>query len=163
MKEATFGLVCLLSIAVASCARHDRACAVKVACILSVNWLLFNMPWFYPPASYAYLVGYPARQEDGWALFDLVSLMFAVWACLRVWWAPVIWATYLNMLAMHAVAYTFSLQYVDYAAVLDAGLAVQLAVIFMVGGPGCADRLSACWDRIRFVGRASGWLPEASS
>lgn len=163
MKIATFGLVCLLSIAAASCARHDRACAVKVACILSVNWLLFSMPWIYAPASYAFLIGSPARQEDGWALFDLVSLVLAAWACRRVWWAPVIWATYLNLLAMHAVAYALSIEYVDYAPVLDAGLAVQLAVIFMAGGPGCADRLCNCWVRVCALGRATRGVLEASS
>lgn len=152
MKLATFAALHVLAIAVAACSRHDRPCAVKVAGILAINWLLFSLPWIYAPASYAFLVGIPARQEDGWALFDLLSMMSVIVVCWRVWWAPVIWSIYLVMLSMHAVAWANGLEYIDYAAVLDAGVAVQLAVIFMVGGPGCADRLLAGWGRFRSVG-----------
>ncbi len=162
MKLVTFAVICLSSIAVAACSRHDRSCAVKVACIITLNWLLFAMPWIYAPASYAFLVGAPARQEDGWALFDLLSMMAVINVCWRVWWAPVIWSIYLVMLSMHAVAWANGLEYLDYAAVLDAGVAVQLAVIFMVGGPGCADRLLAGWSRIRSVGLLARKGREAS-
>jgi len=165
-KLVTFGILCLLSIAVAACARHDRACAVKVAGIIALNWLACNMPWINVDWSYSAIVhawGLPGKQTDGMALFDLVALVTAVRVCWRVWWAPVIWSVYLIDLTMHAVAWSAGLQYVDYASVLDAGLAVQLAVIFMAGGPGCADRLSDCWGRVRVMGRASRRVPEAWS
>lgn len=165
-KLVTFGILCLLSIAVAGCARHDRACAVKVASIIAANWLACSMPWIDRDLSYSAIMhawGLPAKQTDGFALFDMLALMGATRVCWRAWWAPVIWSIYLIGLTMHALAWSAGLQYVDYAAVLDAGLAVQLAVIFMVGGPGCADRVSDCWVRVRAVVGASGWVPEARS
>lgn len=163
MKLATFAVLLVLAIVVASCSRYDRPCLVKVAYILAANWLAFSMPWIYAPASYAFLLGAPARQEDGWALFDLLSMVGVITVCWRVWWAPVIWSIYLIMLTMHVVAWANGLEYVEYAAVLDTGVAVQLAVVFMVGGPGCADRLLASWSRVRSLGLLACTGRKASS
>lgn len=164
-KLATFGILCLLAIVVVSYARHDRLCAVKVAGILAANWLLFSMPWIYAPASFEFVMhalGLPGRQEDGWAMLDLASLVMVTVVGWRVWWSPIIWSIYLVQLTMHAVAWANGLEYVDYAAVLDGGLAVQLAVLFMIGGPGFAVHLSSLWHRLRGVGMARQ-LGEASS
>lgn len=166
VKLATFGILCALSIAVAACARRDRSCATKVAGIIAANWLACSMPWIDRDLSYSAIVhawGLPGKQTDGFALFDLLAMAAAIQVCWRVWWAPVIWSVYLIDLTMHALAWSAGLQHVDYASVLDAGLAVQLAVIFMVGGPGCADRLSDCWVRVRSMGRAARRVLEAAS
>lgn len=152
------GVSCVTAIAVACCAREDRDLAIMVAMVISANWLLFAMPWIYAPASLAFIafdLGIPARQEDGWAAVDLISLMIVGWQGRDAWWSPIIWSIYLVTLAMHAIAWANELQYVEYKYVLNAALIIQLAVIFMLGGGGCADRLLSVRADLRRMVRAS--------
>lgn len=153
-KLVTFAVLCVLSIVVAACARHDRACAVEVAGIIAVNWLACSMPWIDVNLSYSAVVkalGGTGKQTDGMALFDLIAMVMVVLVGCRVWWSAIIWSVFFVQLTMHAVAWANDLQYADYAPVLDAALVVQLAAIFMVGGPGCADRVLRCWRFCRMV------------
>jgi len=163
VKLVTFGALCTIAFLVAMCAKDDRACLTKAAGAILLGWLLFSMPWIYAPASYAFLIGAPARQEDGWALFDLAGLIVVTLCCWRVWWGPLLWSPYLITLSMYAVAYANHLEYEDYETVLDASLSVQLAVIFLIGGPGCADRLLDCWRSVRGVGVPARDSSKASS
>lgn len=146
-KLVTFGLLCVAALVVASCSREDRRCIVTAASVILANWALFVLPWVYNPLSPAHLlkvIGLPATHEDMWALADLASLLTIAIQGRDTWWAPMIWSAYLATLTMHAVAWATALQYVDYSAVLDASLIVQLAVIFLMGGSGCADLVSRC-------------------
>lgn len=163
VKLVTFGTLCVIAFLVALCSKDDRTCLTKAAGAILLGWLLFSMPWIYAPASYAFLVGAPARQEDGWALFDLLGLVVVTLSCWRVWWGPLLWSPYLITLTMYAVAYANHLEYNQYETVLDASLSVQLAVIFLIGGPSCADRVFNCWRRVRSVELRSGGRPKASS
>ncbi len=159
MNEVAISAVaCVTAIAVAYHAREDRDLTIMVALIIAVNWLLFAMPWIYAPASIAFIAydfGLPARQEDGWATVDMISLMIVAWRARDAWWSPLIWSIYLVMLAMHAIAWANGLQYVEYKYVLNAALIIQLAVIFMLGGGGCADRLLSIRADLRRMVRAS--------
>lgn len=153
-KLATFGILCLLSIAVAACARNERDCAVKVASVLTLNWLACNMPWINVDWSYSAVVhawGLPGKQTDGFALFDFVAMVTVAYIGWDVWWSAIIWSVSFIQLTMHAVAWANGLQYADYAPVLDAALAVQIAAIFVVGGPGCADLVFRCGRFCRLV------------
>jgi len=159
IKLALFGVLCVLAIAVAHCAREERDCVVFTAWVLALNWLLFASYWIYAPSSPAFLlyaIGIQVKHEDMWALADLVSLVAVGWHCRNLWWSPLLWCVYLVTLVMHVIAWANSLQYTDYIEVLDAALIIQLAVIFMLGGGGCADLLSNCWTRLRGVGRTAG-------
>lgn len=162
VKLVTFGSLCTIAFLVALCAKNDRACLTKAAGAILLGWLLFSMPWIYAPASYAFLIGAPARQEDGWALFDLIGMVFVVLSCWSVWWGPLLWIPYLITLTMYAVASANHLEYNQYETVLDASLSVQLAVIFLIGGPGCADRLLDCWRSVRGVGVSASGKHKAS-
>lgn len=84
-------------------------------------------------------------------------MIIVILVCRYTWWAPVLWSPYLVTLSMHAVAWANDLEYVAYKDVLDAALLVQLATLFVVGGGGCADRLSHFWCRYSFrsMGRSS--------
>lgn len=127
---------------------------------LAINWLLFSSFWIYAPLSPAFLV-YGAgeqlgieiavRHEDMWALADLMSLVAVSIRCRNAWWSPLLWVPYLITLTMHTIAWCNGLEYIDYRAVLDASLVIQLAVIFTLGGGGCADRMSDLWGGFRSV------------
>lgn len=165
-KLVTFGLLCVAALVVAAHSREDRAFAKMAGWTVLVNWALFVMPWVYNPLSLAHLAkiaGLPVRHEDMWALTDLASIFIVGYAGRHVWWAPIIWSLHMSMLAMLSVAWANSLEYIQYSAVLDVCLIVQLAVLFLVGGEGCADRLSDCWRSIRGMGRAASASIEAFS
>lgn len=148
IKLITFGVLCGAAIAAGLCTRQDRRCVTIAAATLTANWVLFAMPWVYNPASLAHLLkvaGFSARHEDMWALADVLSLFVIGWGCREHWWAGALIGPYIAMLAMHVVAYCAGMEYREYALLLDLAFAVQLAVIFMLGGDGVSDRLSACW------------------
>lgn len=148
---ALFGIMCAVAIAVAYAARlatEERDCAVFAAWVLLGNWLAFSMPWIYAPASPAFIassLGIYMPNIDMWALADLASLVAVSVRCRNAWWSPLLWVPYLITLTMHTIAWCNQLEYIDYRAVLDASLVMQLAVIFTLGGGGCADRLSDLW------------------
>lgn len=157
-KLAFFASLVSAAVAVAYGARKERDCVTFTAWVIAANWLQFAMPWIYAPLSPAFIaydMGFNARTEDAWAVADLLSLIAVGWKCRDVWWSPILWSVYLVTLAMHAVARYNHLMYEDYEPVLNAALAIQLAVIFSIGGGGCAEFLSDCCRRIRDVGRTT--------
>lgn len=150
----TFGLICAAAVAVSSCVKVDRACVVTAALVVTANWLLFSMPWIYAPASLAFIatdMGVKVTTEETWSVIDLLSLVAVGITCRRVWWSPILWSAYLVTLAMHAIAATNGLEYLDYRRVLDAALIIQLATLFVVGGGDCADRLLDRWRGLRGI------------
>lgn len=154
MKLVTFGALCVLALLVAIGSRVDRRCLATSASVILGNWLLFSMPWIYAPASFAFVAkaaGFHVHQIDGWAIIELCSLICIIGCCWRVWWGPLLWIPTLVNLVMYAVAYANDLEYIQYQSVLDASLSVQLAVVFLIGGPSCADRVSRCWRVHRVV------------
>jgi len=165
-KLVTFGLLCVAALVVAAHSREDHAFAKVAGWTVLGNWALFVMPWVYNPLSIAHLLkiaGLPVVHEDAWALTDLASIFIIGYAGRYVWWSPIIWSLHMSMLAMLSVAWANSLEYIQYSAVLDACLIVQLAVLFLVGGEGCADRLSDCWRDIRRMGGPAGTSTKAFS
>lgn len=165
-KLVTFGVLCALAVLVSAASVTERRCLMASALVIAGNWLLFSMPWIYAPASFEFVMsgwGLPGTQEDGWAILDLCSLVAIVGCCWRSWWGPLLWSPYLVTLSMHAVAYSSHLKYGEYQGVLDASLAVQLAVIFLIGGPEVANRVLDRWRDIRGVGVSAGAQRKASS
>lgn len=166
IKLATFGVACVAAVGVSHFAREGRRCATTAAWVILVNWLLFVWPWVHAPSSPAFIVseyGPYTRQEDMWALTDLLSLVAIVWVCRGHWWSPAIWISYLCTLTVFAMAFLQGIEYTEYSVFLDAALVVQLAVIFTIGGPGCADYLSHRWHRLRGVVRSPVNNCEAAS
>lgn len=148
LKLIFFGLACLTACGFAACAQYDRRSVVLCAGVLLANWLVCSMPWIYLPFSYEAVtnaIGMRQPQEDGWALADLLGLAATAWVGRRVWWGLFLPALYLGMLAMHVIAWSSSLQYQDYSALLDAALCIQLALIFALGGGGVSTLLRAGW------------------
>lgn len=155
-RLALYGTFCLLAILVTLCAKADRQMMIVTACQLFINWLLFAMPWIYPPASLAWIVsahGIYVHNVDMWSAVDLLSLVLVGYVGWRVWWMPVLAMIYLIKLGTYAVAWATGLQYLEYRDVLDMGLTVQLAILFMIGGGDCADYLLAVGARLRRLGR----------
>jgi len=162
----TFGLMCVLAVAVSACVKVDRAPVLTAALVIATNWLLFSMPWIYAPASLAFVLsdwGMPASTEDTWSVIDLISLMIVGIVCRRFWWSPILWSAYLVTLSMHAVAWANGLEYLDYRRVLDAALILQLATLFVVGGGDCADRVFDSWRSFRGVRGGSRRVVENAS
>lgn len=127
---------------------EERGCAVTAAWVLAGNWLLFASAWIYAPLSPAFLlygVGIKVKQEDMWALVDLLSLIVVAHRSRYLWWGPLLWSTYLVTLSMHAIAWGAGLEYLEYRSVLDGALLLQIAIILTLGGRGIADRVSAAW------------------
>ncbi len=146
-KLVTFGILCIAAVLVGALSANDRRCLFTAALVILGDWLLFSMWWIYAPASLPYVaqgVGLYIRHIDAWAMIDLSAMICLIGCCWRVWWGPLLWLPLLVNLVMYAVAYSFDLEYANYQNVLDASLSVQLATVFLVGGPGCADRLSRC-------------------
>jgi len=172
IRLAFFGAACVAAIIVASFAREGRQCLLVASAVVAINWLLFASYWIYQPASPAFVVwgiadrlGFdlPVKHEDMWALADLASLMVTAWWCRPYWWSPLLWSMYLACLCVHAVAWVNGLEYLDYRYALDGALVVQLAVLFLIGGDGCADSVSDLCRRVRDVVRtASGNLQSFS-
>lgn len=153
-KLVIFGGLCVLAVLVGALSTQDRRCLFTGALIILGDWLLFSMWWFYAPASLPYVAkgaGLHLTHLDSWAMIDLCAMVCLIGCCWRVWWGPLLWLPLLINLVMYAVAYSFHLDYISYQNVLDASLSVQLATVFLVGGPGCADRLSRCWGVFRVV------------
>lgn len=166
MTLALFAVLCVMALVVAHFAQEERGCVVHAGWVLLINWLLFASPWIYAPLSPAFLladIGLPAEPEDMWALADLASMIVVAIRCRNVWWGPMLWSVYMVTLCMHAVAWANGLEYLEYKAVLDASLVMQLAILFMLEGGGCADYLSAVWRRFRRVGVGARRNAEASS
>lgn len=162
----TFGLICVLAVAVSACVKVDRAPVLTAALVIATNWLLFSMPWIYAPASLAFMLsgwGIDVSTEDTWSVIDLISLMIVGGVCRRFWWSPILWSAYLVTLSMHAVAWANGLEYLDYRRVLDAALILQLATLFVVGGGDCADRVFDCWRSLRGVRGTARRMAENAS
>ena len=151
-----YGIACALALLVALCARQDGHVLRVGAAVLGGNWLLFAMPWIYAPAAPAFAM--QVSNLDAWALTDLISMVAIGWAGRDTWWSPALWSPYLVTLWTFAIAWAVGLPYVEYKAVLDAMLLIQLATIFAIGGGDCADHLSDSWKRLRVraVGCAAG-------
>lgn len=157
-KLVTFGALCVAAVLVGALSTNDRRCLFTAALVILGDWLLFSMWWIYAPASLPYVaegVGLYIRHIDAWAMIDTCALVCLIGCCWRVWWGPLLWAPTLVNLVMYAVAYANDLEYIAYQSVLDASLSVQLAVVFLIGGPGCADRVSRRWRVYRMVRDAS--------
>lgn len=160
LKLATFAILCALAVLFAACAKEERECALVASATIFVNWLLCSMPWICNRASLAHLLkvaGLPLSHEQTWSAIDLASMVVICWVCRFQWWSAIMWATYMIMLTMHVVAWQMELNYDQYETVLDAALVCQLAVIYMLGSDGVADRLLACWriHSVRAVGQSS--------
>lgn len=143
IKIAFFGLAGLAALTACHFAREERGCLRAAGWIVFINWALFAASW-YPPIAPAFLLadlGMPAQPEEIWALVDFASLFAVMVVCRQCWWAPLLWSPYLICLCMHVVAWVNGLNYIDYNEVLDGALLVQLAVLFMMGGGDCADRV----------------------
>ncbi len=154
MTLALFAVLCVVALVVSHFAQEERGCVVHAGWVLLINWLLFASPWIYAPASPAFLladIGLPAEPQDMWAIADLASMIAVAVRCRHVWWGPMLWSVYMVTLCMHAVAWANGLEYLEYKAVLDASLVMQLAILFMLGGGGCADYLSDLWGRVRVL------------
>lgn len=161
MTLAFFACAVVAALVAAHFAREERTAVVRIGWVVAVNWLLFASYWIYAPASPAYIiynagmaygVEIPVTLADTWAAVDLISFVLVVFIGRNLWWSAMFWSIYLCMLTMHAVAYINDLQYLEYRNVLDAGLIIQLALLFVLGGDGLADYLSRCRDRIRLLG-----------
>jgi hypothetical protein len=160
LKLATFAILCSLAVLFAACAKEERECALVASATILGNWFLCSMPWIYNPASFAHLAklaGLQLSHEQTWAAIDLFSMIVICWHCRYQWWSAIMWATYMIMLTMHVVAWQTEMNYDQYETVLDAALVCQLAVIFMLGSDGVADRLLAYWrfHSVRTVGQSS--------
>lgn len=172
MTIALFAVLCVAAVVVSHFAHDGRDCVVFASRVLLVNWLLFASYWIYAPLSPAFMaygagqamgLDLPVKHEDMWAIADLASMIAVAVRCRHVWWGPMLWSVYMVTLCMHAVAWANGLEYLEYKAVLDASLVMQLAILFMLGGGGCADYLSAVWRRFRRVGVGARRNAEASS
>jgi len=151
-KLVIFGGLCVLAVLVGALSTQDRRCLFTGALIILGDWLLFSMWWIYAPASLPYVAkgaGLHLTHLDAWAMIDLCAMVCLIGVCWRVWWGPLLWMPLLTNLVMYAVAYSFHLDYSCYQNGLDAMLSLQLATVFLVGGPGCADRVSHCWRLYR--------------
>ena len=149
MKIAIFGILAIAALTICVLSRREERWLVTVGLCLAVNWLLFAMPWIYAPASPAFIVsgwGWGAvRQENMWALADLICLCVIAVHCRAHFGSTIFVAQYAGCLAVYSAAYIGGLQYITYSFALDTSFLIQVAAIFTLGGPSVRDRVLHRW------------------
>lgn len=138
------GLLCVAALIVAACAKNDKAEGVRVGSLLLFVWVLYVWPWVHSPSSPAAVLSRSGvdgiQHQHVWMVTDAIASMLTLLFAWRKAWGWAVWACFIVMLCNH----TFSplLDFSVYSTGLDAAFLGQLAILFVIGGPGAWDRLS---------------------
>jgi hypothetical protein len=166
IEVVLFGLLIVAAVLAARCAPQARGCATIAGGAILAEWLLFVSVWAYAPTSPAWLasyVGIAVSYETTWAIADLAALIVVGVTCRAHWWSVLLWAPYLSMLAMIAVAWALGMEFVQYGHILNGARFIQILGFFIIGGGDCADYLSDRWRRLRGVVRRAAVHRRAAS
>lgn len=136
------GTLCAAALGVAAFVNPGRKAAVTLAALLCANFMFCNLAYTTYAPKYLFLSwGLPVSSKDLWLIADTLYGASAVLVGFYRKWAWVLWLTSVTQVGLHAgyqldlfneYAYTDRLQNVLHA---------QIAVFFVIGGPGAVDYL----------------------
>lgn len=152
----TNGALCAAAFGFAAFVRVGRAEAVVLAGLLGCNFVFCALAYTpYAPKYALQAAGIPLTSKDLWMLAD--ALYGAAAIIIGFWrrWAWALWGMAVVQVSIHA-AYLAGLFGPDtYSDRLQNVLHAQLAVFFIIGGPGVVDYLLDTADRLsRYSRRA---------
>lgn len=112
--------------------------------LFTLGWASFVASWSdYGPAALLWRTRLAIRSEDIWCMTDALLGSVVIAIAWDRWWAWALWATFLTQVGMHTMYRPFhAWDYPAYPLALGYVFNAQIAVFFMVGGKGAADRIS---------------------
>jgi hypothetical protein len=149
------GIACAAALGFAAFVRPGRREAVTLAALLCVNYMFCALGYTdASPALALQAIGVPITNKETWMLadacFGAAAVLIAFWRP----WAWIFWATSIVQVGIHALRMTEAIDGTTYSDWLEIVLHGQLAVFFVIGGPGVGDRLHDAFDRFRHRRRA---------
>lgn len=153
-----FGLGCVAAIvAAAHSPRDGRWQAVSLSCLLIVNWALFVLAYTdWSPKWALEHAGIETSSVHLWMIADTVCGCAAILSAYRFWWGKALFSIAIVQMCFHSAVDSNLLDPAVYTDVLlNAALLSQLAVFFVIGGPGLGDHLRHRIARLRISGRFS--------
>ncbi len=151
------GFLCLCAVFFAAHARVNRGGAISLAVIMTIGWAFYVSAWTPAnPGAALKAAGVGITNKDLWAINDALFGAAAIGLAWSVWWGWAFWMAALTATAAH-LAYKFGGQdFETYSTLLDNILRAQIALFFLIGGRGVADRLLHFRGRSRNARRPSG-------
>ena len=134
--------------------RDGRWEAVSLACLLLVNWALFILAYTdFSPSWALERTGVDISSPRLWMLADAICGSAAITVAYRFWWGRALWCVSMVQIGFHAGMDAKIFDPVFYTDVLlNGALLVQLAIFFVMGGPGVGNALYLRATRIRLLG-----------
>lgn len=136
------GFLCLCAIFFAAHVRENRSGAMALACLMTAGWVLYVSAWSPAnPGAALKALGVPIVNKDLWAMSDALFGAAAIGLAWFTWWGWAFWMAALTATGAH-LAYKFGADdFEAYSTLLDNILRAQIALFFLIGGRGVADRL----------------------
>lgn len=146
------GGMCAVAIVFAAHAPDHRSAAVTLAALMTLGWAFYVSAWTdASPAMALAALGLPVTNKDMWSVMDALFGFAAIALAFMTWWGWALWATALTATAMH-LSYRYGAGDFDaYSHVLDKILLAQMAIFYVIGGRGVADRIARVGTRCRRI------------
>jgi hypothetical protein len=145
------GGLCLCAVFFAAHARDNRSGAIGLACVMTAGWALYVSAW--TPANPGAALG--IANKDLWAISDALFGAAAIGLAWAVWWGWAFWMAALTATGAHLAYKFWGHDFEAYSTLLDNLLRAQIALFFMIGGRGVADRVLRGCRRLRDAWRAA--------
>lgn len=143
------GALCAAATRAAAFVRRGKGEALLLAALLATNFVFCAAAYTPYAPKYAFqAIGLPLSSKDLWMLADAIYGTCAMIA-FRRWWAWGLWALSSVQVALHIGYQWDAFDGGAYTDRLQTVLHAQLAVFYLIGGPGAVDFLRRNADRFR--------------
>lgn len=157
-------VLCAAALGASALTRNGRREALIIASLVCANFIFCNMAYTSYAPKYALLaLGIECTSKDLWMLADTAVAAAALWLAYDRWWGWSFGLAGLVQLAIHAGRLGLFYDGALYSEMLGIVLHAQLAVFFLLGGPGIVEFLHSSLARFRVPRRPSqaSYLDEA--
>lgn len=146
-----YGALCAAAVLFAAASpRSHRRVAVILGAMLLLNWVLFILSYTpYGPVVLFHALGIGIKPTELWAIIDGICGVAALGLAWDRWWGWALWLSAIGQETIHFARY-LGIDPIAYTGWLDNLLRVQLAIFFLMGGPGVRDFLHRGIARLRF-------------
>lgn len=154
-------LACAATLVAFGAPSKDRTRAVLAGLLILIGWGLWVCSYGpNSPAGLLYRLGVKdIEHSDVWAMVDALTSTAILAMAYHTRWGWGLWGAIVCQIVMHGANRYGGLPYPAYLTALDALFLAQLAILFSVGGRGCADTLSAICRHGRHVLRSPRSTP----
>lgn len=144
------GAMCAAAVMVAAFSRHDRRELVAIGLLICANFMFCNLAYTpYAPKYALAAIGFDVSSKELWMLADTLVSAGALILAWHRWWGWVIWVLAWVQIFAHALRMDKLVDEFLYTDVLQIVLLIQLAVLFVIGGPGLVEFLHRSIARFR--------------